>query len=264
MGLLSNILDLLPRLFLTRQGFCLVKTVKNDAGALVRVMQIGGAYQSATYVGSRRFEPVFSYFRGFDLAFDYSDERSRLLMIGGGGFAWPKHVLSSGVQVNSLDVIEIDPVITRVARSCFYLGEAERLMPGVLRVYDCDGRHFIKRSEENSYVCVVLDAFCGSRPVASLATVDFAFELRKILAPSGAVLANVVSAEEGSDISFLRDFAASLGTVFSNVYAVLCEQDEFAVEDNYILVATDSSYIPDDALVFDADTFGTPVRDSDL
>ena len=185
-------------------------------------------------------------------------------MIGGGGFAWPKHVLSSGAQVNSLDVVEIDPVITRVARSCFYLGEAERLMPGVLRVYDCDGRHFIKRSEENSYDCVVLDAFSGSRPVASLATVECAFELRKILAPSGAVLANVVSAEEGSDISFLRDFAASLGVVFSNVYAELCEQDEFAVEDNYILVATDSSYIPDDALVFDADTFGTPVRDGDL
>ena len=43
----------------THAGRVRVKTVRGAHGERVRVLQQGGVYQSATYLGKRRFEPVF-------------------------------------------------------------------------------------------------------------------------------------------------------------------------------------------------------------
>ena len=43
----------------THAGLARVKMVRGAQGELVRVLQQGGVYQSATYLGRRRFEPVF-------------------------------------------------------------------------------------------------------------------------------------------------------------------------------------------------------------
>lgn len=264
MSLLGWISQWIPRFCKTADGVCIVKTVRDFEGEPVRVMQTGGVYQSATYVGERRFEPVFTYYRSFDVAFEYCPQDARVLMIGGGGYAWPKHVLSSGRILASLDVVEIDPAITTIAHKYFYLDEALDLNPGFVRLITDDGRMYIERYDGQPYGCVVLDAFSGSEPVRSLATVEFALLVKKCLATDGAILANVVSAEAGEDISFLRDAAASFATVFDYVYAVPCEEDSFAIEDNYLLVATDSQVVPEGAMAFDRETLGTPMFDADL
>lgn len=262
MGSSVHLRNWFPRLYMTSQGPCLVKTIKWQDGSPVRVMQIGGVYQSATFLDERRFEPVFSYYRGFDLAFHYCGEHARLLMIGGGGFAWPKHVLAGDRDVECLDVVEIDPAVIRIARKRFYVDEASELWLGTLRCIEGDGRAYVDQYRGVRYDCIVLDAFSGCEPVESLATVEFARGAKRVLAADGAVLANVVSGDDGTDISFLRDMAASFSTTFENVYAMPCEDDLLAVEDNYLLVATDSDFVPDGALVFDDESLGTPLRDA--
>lgn len=264
MGSSVHLRDWFPRLYITGQGPCLVKTIKWHDGSPVRVMQIGGVYQSATFLDERRYEPVFSYYRGFDLAFQFCGERARLLMIGGGGFAWPKHVLAGDWDAYCLDVVEIDPAVIRIARKHFYVDEASELRPGTLRCIEGDGRAYVEQYRGVRYDCIVLDAFSGCEPVESLATVEFAREAKCVLAAGGAVLANVVSADDGTDISFLSDMAASFSTAFETVYAMPCEDDPLAVEDNYLLVATDSDVVPDGAMVFDDEFLGTPIRDAEL
>lgn len=253
----------LPRVYRTSEGLCVVRTVRGISHDPIRVMQVGGVYQSATYLGDRRFEPVFSYYRSFDFAFDYCSKEPRILMIGGGGYSWPKHVLAGGRQLRRLDIVEIDPVITDIARKFFYLDEAVALNPGVARLLCEDGRLFIEQYDSDPYDCIILDAFAGSEPVRSLATVEFAIRAKACLEEGGAILTNVVSEEEGSDISFLRDIAASFAAAFRHVYAVPCEEDLFAVEDNYLLVATDSDRAPEGAMIFDIETLGTPLHDGD-
>lgn len=251
----------IPRLFRTSEGLCVVKTVLGPHRLPVRVMQIGGVYQSATYFNERRLEPVFSYYRSFDLAFDYCHSGARALMIGGGGYAWPKHVLAGGRDLHRFDIVELDPVITKIARKYFFLDEALALNPGVVHLIADDGRSYLERYDNQPYDCIVLDAFSGSEPVGSLSTCEFASLARGCLTKDGAILANVVSEEAGADISFLRNLAASFATAFKHVYAVPCDEDPFAVEDNYLLVATDSGIVPRGGIPFDEETLGMPLHD---
>ena len=75
----------------------------------------GGVYQSASYVGERWAEPVFAYYRAFDDVFEaegamrdaYGHGIDRMLMLGGGGFAYPKFALMSHESLR-MDVIEYD------------------------------------------------------------------------------------------------------------------------------------------------------------
>lgn len=80
-----------------------VKRVHDEGGDEVRVLVQGGVYQSASYVGERWAEPVFAYYRAFDDVFEAEDAMrdayghgiNRMLMLGGGGFAYPKFALMS-------------------------------------------------------------------------------------------------------------------------------------------------------------------------
>lgn len=253
----------LPRPVRLSDGWGFVRQVRGHDGELVRVLQTGGVYQSATYLDERRMEPVFSYYRAFDHAFTLRPDTRRVLMIGGGGYAWPKHVLVTRDDV-SLDVVEIDASVTEVARRWFFLDEAMSAHPGRCRLITGDGRAFLEdgaASGREPYGAVVLDAFDGSEPVRVLATVEAARAVRANLASDGLALANVVSAEAGTDIEFLRDIAASFAEVFAHVHVIPCEDDPFAVEDNYLLVATDANWPVPDAIPFDEEFLGELMYD---
>ena len=105
----------------TRVGIARVKGIRGEHGEKIRVLQQGGVYQSATYVGERRFEPVFAYYRAFDAMFEAEPVLcaasghgvERVLMLGGGGYAYPKHALTQHAGL-VMDVVEIDPAVTLV------------------------------------------------------------------------------------------------------------------------------------------------------
>lgn len=253
----------LPRPIRLSSGWGLVRRVRDFDGEPVRVLQIGGVYQSATYLDERRMEPVFSYYRAFDHAFTLRPDTRRVLMIGGGGYAWPKHVLVTRDDV-SLDVVEIDASVTEAARRWFFLDEAMALHPGRCRLITGDGRAVLEAgavSAGGPYDAIVLDAFEGAEPVRALATVEAARAVRANLASDGLALANVVSAEAGADIEFLRDIVASFAEVFAHVHVIPCEDDPFAVEDNYLLVATDANWPAPDAIPFDEEFLGEAMYD---
>ena len=253
----------LPRPIRLSGGWGLVRRVRDFDGEPVRVLQIGGVYQSATYLDERRMEPVFSYYRAFDHAFSLRPDTHRVLMIGGGGYAWPKHVLATRDDV-SLDVVEIDASVTEAARRWFFLDEAMAAHPGRCRLITGDGRAALEAgavSAGEPYDAIVLDAFEGAEPVRALATVEAARAVRANLVPDGLALANVVSAEAGADIEFLRDIVASFAEVFDHVHVIPCEDDPFAVEDNYLLVATDANWPAPDAIPFDEEFLGESMYD---
>lgn len=127
----------------------------------VRVLRSGGVFQSATYTGGHRFEPVFEYYRCFDTMFSaesplasaFGHGMTDVLMLGGGGFAYPKHLLTTREGV-SLDVVEIDSAVVDAARRWFYVDELEerladagRARANRMRVFVADAREFLDQQD---------------------------------------------------------------------------------------------------------------------
>lgn len=193
----------------TRNGLARVKRVHDEGGDEVRVLVQGGVYQSASYVGERWAEPVFAYYRAFDDVFEAEDAMrdayghgiDRMLMLGGGGFAYPKFALMSHAGLR-MDVIEYDGEITRLARRWFYLDELERAVGDRLRVITAEARSYLGVTSvgHRRYDVVVSDCFGGAEPVRKLATVEALRLVRGSLNPGGIYVANIVSANEGSDV----------------------------------------------------------------
>lgn len=251
-----------PHVVRTLSGLAFVYTTRDERGARVRVLRTGGVYQSATYLDEHRMEPVFEYYRAFGRLFEIRPAARRVLAIGGGGFAFPKLVAAEHPGVR-MDVVEIDPAVIRAARCWFFLDEAVALAKaggGELRVICADGRAFLEQGA-GPYDAIVLDAFVGAEPVRSLATAEALRAARRALAPGGLLLANVVSCNDGSDVSFLRSVVATANVVFSNVKVVLATDDLHAAEDNYLVVASDAPIDLPDAIPYDAEFLGPVLMD---
>lgn len=227
-----------------------MKRVHDEGGDEIRVLVQGGVYQSASYVGERWAEPVFAYYRAFDDVFESEDAMrdayghgiDRMLMLGGGGFAYPKFALMSHEGLR-MDVIEYDGEITRLARRWFYLDELERTVGDRLRVITAEARSYLGVTSvgHRRYDVVVSDCFGGAEPVRELATVEALRLVRGSLNVGGVYVANIVSASEGSDVTFLRDCAATALEVFAHAWVVPCGDAEFGGEENYLLIASDGT-----------------------
>lgn len=264
-ALVCRLRELDPHVIRTTGGLALVYTTRDASGEPLRVLRTGGVYQSATYLGTRRMEPAFAYYRAFGRLFDLRPEASRVLAIGGGGFAFPKLVVAEHPGTRT-DVVELDPAVIRAARRWFFLDETvarARAEDGDLRVFCEDGRSFLERGP-GPYDAVVLDAFVGERPVASLATVGALRAARRALAPRGVLLANAVSRDGGSDVGFLRSLVATMLLVFQNVEVLPCTDEQHAEEDNYLVVASDAPLGLPDAIGYDASFLGPVLLDEDL
>ena len=209
----------------------LVYTVEGPDAEAVRVLSSGGVYQSATYLGERRMEPVFEYYRAFGRALEGVEAPApRVLVVGGGGFAVPKHVRELRPEAR-VDVVEIDARVIDAALRWFFADEADA------HVTCGDGFDFVRGAalRGEKYDFIALDAFSGSVPVASLASPEAARAYAKLLAPGGALAANVVTLD--GDASFLRDFQLTLDAEFAQVDLIACPDDTWAADDNFLLVA---------------------------
>lgn len=280
----------------TKQGLALVyNRVTTTRKEPMRVLRQGGVYQSATYNAARWCDPVFAYHRAFDVLFDANESFdmrtghpiTRILALGGGGYAWPKHALMANPEI-TMDVVEIDPAITDAAWRWFYLDELARKVGKVdgpvdpqsahdgheelramlgmptrkrLGLITADGRAYIERTDLAPYDAVVNDTFVGAEPAMSLATAEAALAVKKQLVADGLYLMNVVSCDGGRDVSFLRNEVATLLSVFAHVTIIPAADAELGAEDNYLVIASDTAYEFSDAISYDEEFLGTVLRD---
>jgi len=89
----------------TMAGPALVLDLVDEDGETVRTLVVDGTIESATYLGERRYDLVFDYLRTFDAMFDTGMPISNALMIGGGGYSYPKHLVFHHPET-AVDVVE--------------------------------------------------------------------------------------------------------------------------------------------------------------
>ena len=229
-----------PSLFGDAEAF----TMETDDGTPVRVLYVGGGFQSATYLGCDRFKPVFEYYRAFDHMFEAAFDIKRVAMLGGGGFSYPKHLLTSRDDV-SIDVVELDGTIVDIARRHFFVDELEAAHgeggSGRLGIYVQDGLEFLREADDTSYDVIINDSFDGANPTVGLLTSSALARAKRVLRPGGLYMLNAVVGD--GDDHVLKTFMEVVSEGFDNVYAISCIDEEFAGEENWLIIGTDESYV---------------------
>lgn len=214
-------------------------------GDTVLYYKQSGAYSSATFMDERKFDLVFKYLKKYDMMFDFLDVENTA-MIGGAAYQYPKYFISHFAD-KRMDVIEIDPISTEIAKKYFYLDELiEKYGEDRLGLYNEDGRVFLANSDKK-YDAILNDAFSGEVPVGTLATVEAAKTIKKQLNQGGVYMSNVLGAVSGSKGKFLRSEVKTLKKVFKHVYVVpVYENVKKESYVNWMVIATDNdNYKPE-------------------
>lgn len=197
----------------------------------VRVLAMGfSEYHSAMFL-DRPQQLALDYTRFFSMAQYLHPSLRRVLCIGGGALSFPRYLLAKSPGT-SIDVVELDPGVSRVAQEYFHFEPNARLS-----IHHEDGRVFLNR-EGPRYDAVFLDVFWGRTIPQQLATVESARRIATRLAPDGILLVNFVSAIEGPGGDFFQHEYATLKRVFPNilVFPVFYPANATKVQ-NLVLVA---------------------------
>ncbi|MBN1339201.1 MAG: fused MFS/spermidine synthase [Bacteroidales bacterium] len=208
-------------------------TKEPETGRKVRVLKVNNETSSAMYLDGEGL--VFEVLKYYRLAGHFYPGFRHSLMIGGSGYAFPKDYLQRFPDA-TLDVVEIDPALTRFAAEYFGLKEHP-----ALKIFHEDGRTYINRTE-SSYDVIFLDAYKSLLTVPyQLTTLEAVEKMHAMLTEKGVLFANIISTFDVDNNHFLRAAVATYKQVFGQVYL-------FAVKDpgdsqllqNFMLVALKS------------------------
>ncbi|MEO8308979.1 MAG: fused MFS/spermidine synthase [Pseudomonadota bacterium] len=134
----------------------------------------------------------------------------RVLIVGLGGGTLPT-ALAEILPEAQIDVVEIDPAVTRVAKKFFGFKEGPKM-----RVIEQDGRVYIKRAmrEGIKYDTIMLDAFDHEYIPEHLLTREFLTEAKSLLTAQGVLIGNTFSSSKLYDHESTT-YAAVFGSFFN-------------------------------------------------
>lgn len=248
----------------------------------MRLLLVDGAMQSAQYLDPLlEDELAFEYMREFEWAFRLHPSARRVLLIGGGGFAYPRFFLKNYPE-KSIDVIELSPTIVEIAREYFGLRTLEAQYPDRLRVIVGDGHRYLEKlsatftspdapagaanaddrevhsaaeaklsskEETNSdtasnklrYDTILNDAYIGHKSSASMQASAQLFH--QCLTDGGLYAANMVTALRGLHSIQMRRERKNFQKVFAYTFLMQCD-DEISpfVPQNNIFFASDAAF----------------------
>ncbi|MEO6185312.1 MAG: fused MFS/spermidine synthase [Steroidobacteraceae bacterium] len=133
----------------------------------------------------------------------------RVLIIGLGGGSIPT-ALRELLPEAQIDVVEIDPAVTRVAKQFFGFKDGPKM-----KVVEVDGRVYVKRAlrEGVKYDAILLDAFDHEYIPEHLLTREFLTEVKSLLSPTGVLVGNTFSSSKLYDHE-----SATYAAVFGKFY----------------------------------------------
>ncbi len=221
-------------------GTALVFESPDEDGTTVRLLNVDGTFQSASYVDDGLWsELVCVYHREMVRVINAMADAHEVLVIGGGGYSLPKYLVTH-TRYMHVTVVEIDPAMTKIAREHFFLDRAEEMANGRLEIIHADGWEWLRTSDRRFDV-IINDAFRGNKPLGSLGTEAGAELVAEHLSDKGVYLANLRCPLEGKRSRPLQDVTLAFGRRLARVWT-LPERPETPREPgNNVLVASNRS-----------------------
>ncbi|HKQ38012.1 MAG TPA: fused MFS/spermidine synthase [Verrucomicrobiae bacterium] len=175
----------------------------------------------------------FEYTEFFHTPFLWNPPMTNVLMIGLGGGSTQRAFLHYYPQL-TVQTVEIDPAVVRVAKEYFHVEETLRHL-----IHVEDGRVFLRRTDQQ-FGAIIMDAYVQTRYGGSipyhLATKEFFQIASKHLTTNGVLAYNVMGRPQAITPDVLGSMYKTLKAVFPNVY-------QFPAHDslNVVLIATKSA-----------------------
>lgn len=213
----------------------IITTEEEKTGRKIRNLTIDpNVIQSRMYLDSD--ELLSEYLKYYHLVRHFRPGFQTALMIGGAGYSFPKDFLKTYPHAE-IEVVEIDPQMTAIAKKYFRLEENPRL-----KITHQDGRIFLNQAASEKYDTVMMDAFGSLFSVPfQLTTVEAVNEIHRVLKPDGVVIFNLGGALQGTASRFLQAELAVYRKIFPQVlvFKVNSEKDDAEIQ-NIIIVASKS------------------------
>jgi spermidine synthase len=144
--------------------------------------------------------------------FNENDE-FKSLTIGGGGYTFPRYMEITYPKAH-IDVVEIDPQVTRVVYECLNMPKNTRIT-----THNTDGRWYVMNCK-NKYDLVFTDAYNDLSIPYHLTTKEFAVQIKNIMNPNAILMSNIIdNFQKGA---FLPSYLKTLREVFGkeNVFLI--------------------------------------------
>jgi spermidine synthase len=188
------------------------KMTDEETGRPLRAMTFDPqTLQSKMYLDGD--ELATAYLKYYHLVRHFKPDFQKTLMIGGAGYSFPKDYLRKYPD-KEIEVVEIDPQMTEIAKKYFDLQENPRL-----KITHEDGRTFINRAETAKYDAVFIDAFTSLFQVPfQLTTIEAVSQINRILKDDGIVIFNIGGAIKGNSSRFLQAELATYKQIFPQVH----------------------------------------------
>lgn len=166
-----------------------IKTVQVDNQELRLLASGPGGTQSGVFVGAPE-ELAFWYTREIARVVSLGQQPKNILILGGGAYTLPAYFANHYPKAQ-IDVVEIDPQLAGIAEQYF----AYRRPANVTHIA-ADARTYVNHAA-SSYDVVIVDAFGDDSMPLGLVTAEYGAVLKRIVAPGGTVLANILVGEQG-------------------------------------------------------------------
>ena len=174
--------------------------------------------QSVIYLDGEDLFARYTHF--YHLLRHLRPQFQKSLMIGGAGYSFPQDYLRKYPDA-TIDVVEIDPAMTEIAREHFRLQDDPEI-----KIFHDDGRVFLNRAETGTYDAVLMDAFGSLFSVPHhLTTIEAVRQIDRVLDPEGVVIFNIGSALTGESNRFLQAELATYKSVFPFVHVFKVNPD---------------------------------------
>ncbi len=175
-------------------------------------------------------EIYFNYIKAYRASDEINPMIRSALMVGGGGYTFPRDFLKHSLEAK-VDVVEIDPKMTEIARKYFFLKDNPRM-----QIFHQDARSFLNESNK-IYDVIFLDAFNSLTPPPHLTTLEFMSKLYSHLSDKGFLMINLVSSLSSDNSDFLSMEINTLKRVFSTVKLYKIEPVSLDKVQNIMVIA---------------------------
>ena len=218
-------------------GLTMVFETPDQDGTPVRVLNVNGVFQSASYVSDELWsELVCVYHRQMVDQINELGPVRTVLVIGGGGYSLPKFLITHSKRLR-VCVVEIDPTMTELARTRFFLDRVEQHAEGRLELVCADGWQWLRQTDRRFDV-IVNDAFSAGKPLQGFMRPEGARLVRQHLSPQGVYLANLRYPLEGRGARRMHDIERAYAEEFGTVRIIAENPDEPRRLGDNVLVAT--------------------------